>query len=387
MAKCNDDIHIALLLNREYVYGRKIMQGIMSYVRPFHTWKISMGRLTVRDVRKIVSLKPDGIIAEVFSPQVAKILEASGIPYIDVSDVVDGLSAPKVCVDNLKVGQLAAEHFVGRGYIYYAYLGGKNRFAKLRETGFAETLKKYGRTYSRFTKKLNLDFYGSNVLGESPVDFYRWLESLPKPVAIFACNDAFALIINEACRHLNIQVPDSVVILGVDNDDQFCQLETPAISSVELPLFQIGIEAIAMLDGVISGTKGKEVSKLLSPLGIVLRQSSDFAVFGDETLSEAMRYIREHVDTPMTVEDVCEALCVSRRLLEKSMKKHLDHSPLTEIHRVHIERAKDLLLNSNLTLPQIAASSGFRSPERMSVLFKRFTGITPSKFRKYFTKK
>lgn len=51
------NIHIALLLNRESVYGRGVMQGVMSYVRPSRTWKVSIGRLSLKDVNKIVSLK------------------------------------------------------------------------------------------------------------------------------------------------------------------------------------------------------------------------------------------------------------------------------------------------------------------------------------------
>ena len=383
----NKNIHIALLLNRESVYGRRVMQGVMSYVRPSLTWKVSIGRLSFKDVHKIVSLKPDGIIAEVFSPRAAEILDDSGIPYVDVSDVVKQCSGTLVCADNSKIGQIAAEHFLERGFTNFAYFGGKkNHFAKLRESGFAKTLHDRGLNYSVFTKRLNLDFYGSNVIGESSEPFHQWLETLPKPVAIFACNDAFALIANETCRQLGHHVPDEVAILGVDNDEQFCQLETPAISSVELPLRQIGHEAVSVLEDLMNGTTLQSQSKLFAPTGVVLRQSSDIVAFEDETLSEAIKYIREHADTPMTVEGVCDELCISRRLLEKSIKKQIGHSPLAEIHRAHVERAKDFLINSRMTLPKIAYASGFRSPERMSVIFKRLTGTTPSKYRRTLSK-
>ena len=382
-----ENFHIALLLNRESVYGRKVMQGVMSYVRPMRKWKISIGRLSLKDINKIISVKPDGIISEVFSPSVAKVLDDSGIPYIDVSQVVDNKSATMVCSDNKKVGQMAAEHFLERGFTNFAYIGGKTAyFAKLREAGFAEVLHKCGQNYSTFTKKLNLNFYGSNVLGESSKSLHHWLKSLPKPVAIFACNDAFALIINETCRQLDIHVPDKVAILGVDNDEQFCQLETPAISSIELPLREIGFRAACILENLMNKNSRQSKSELIPPVEIVLRQSSDIIAFQDETLSEAMRYIREHADTPLMVEDVCDSLCISRRLLEKSMKKQIGHSPLTEIHRVHVERAKTLLLNSRMQLPEIAIASGFRSPERMSVIFKRLTGTTPSKYRRSFAR-
>ena len=381
------NIHIALLLNRESVYGRGVMQGVMSYVRPSRTWKVSIGRLSLKDVNKLVSLKPNGIIAEVFNPKVAKILDDSGISYVDVSDVVERCSGPLVCADNSKIGQIAAEHFLERGFTNFAYFGGKKtHFTKLREAGFSKVLRDRGQSYSVFSKRMSLDFYGSNVIGESSEAFHQWLKELPKPVAIFACNDAFALIINETCRQLGLHVPDKVAILGVDNDEQFCQLESPAISSVELPLRQIGFEATCVLEEMMSGKTSQPKPKLLAPVEIVLRQSSDIVAFEDETLLEAMRYIREHADVPMSVDGVCGELCISRRLLEKSMKKQIGHSPLTEIHRVHIERAKTLLLNSRMQIPQIAIASGFRGPERMSVIFKKLTGTTPSKYRRTFSK-
>ena len=384
----HEHLHIGLLLNRESVYGRGIMRGFMANVRPSRKWKISIGRLSIHDANKLISLKPDGIIAEVSSPRVAALLDASGIPYIDIAEVVKNISVPRVYSDNHKVGQMAAEHFMERGFTNFAYFGGKTAyFSQLREVGFANVLHEHGRDYSRFMKTIKLDFYGSNILGESSESFHKWLMSLPKPVAIFTCNDAYALIVNETCRELGIHVPDKVAILGVDNDEQFCQLETPAISSIELPLWQIGSVTAELIEELATGRQHDPILKRLAPIGIVQRQSTDIVAFDNELLAEAVRYIREHADQPMTVEGVCDALCISRRLLEKNMRNIMGHSPLMEINRVHIERTKELLLNSNLTLPQIATASGFNSPERMSVLFKKFTGTTPSRYRKLFSKK
>ncbi len=381
-----ENCHIILLLNRESAYGREVMRGVMSYIRPTRTWKVSIGRLDMRNAQKLISLKPDGIIAEVFSLHLEKILNESSIPYLDVSESVSTITDRKVCADNRKIGQLAAKHFLERGFTNFAYFGGKNiHFAKLREVGFAETLHECGLNYSVFRKRLRLDFYGSNVLGEISTRFYQWLRSLPKPAAIFTCNDAYALIVNESCRQLGFHVPDDIAILGVDNDEQFCQLEAPALSSIELPARQIGLEAAAMLDDLIHDKPLSRSPKIIPPLGIVLRQSTDIVAIEDNKLAAAIKFIREHADSPITVNDICKALYISRRSLETSMKKQLGHTPLAEINRNHIERAKTLLLNTDMQMPNIASSSGFNSPERMSVVFKKLAGITPSQYRKRFS--
>lgn len=379
--------HIVLLLGLKSIYGRGILRGVMSYVRPSRNWKVSVGQLSLKDANRAVAAKPDGIIAEIFNSRVAKILDKSGIPCVDVSNIVSNTVAQKVCADNEKIGQLAAEHFLERGFTNFAYIGIKRtRFSKLREVGFAKVLHGCGQDYSVFFRKLDSDFFESNTLGKTPELLLQWLISLSKPVAIFACNDAVALIVNEACRQLDFHVPDEVGVLGVDNDEQFCELETPTISSIKMPLIEIGFEATRLLEDIMNGMPQQSCSKTMPPLEVILRQSSDFVVFEDEKLLEAMQYIKEHVDKPISVEEVCDALAISRRWLEKKIKKQMGHSPLDEIRRVHIERAKTLLLNSKMSLPEIAIASGFRSPERMSVIFKRLTGITPSKYRKTFSR-
>ncbi|MEN8128480.1 MAG: DNA-binding transcriptional regulator [Planctomycetota bacterium] len=380
------NLHIALLVNRESVYGQGIIRGVMSYVRPSKTWKVSIGRLSLKDIHKMVALKPDGMIAEVFSPRAAGILTDAGIPCIDVANVVGSSAIPKVCADSREVGRLAAAHFLERGFSNFAYIGGKTaNFAKLRQCGFAERLREHGHECAVFFKKLDLDFYGSNVLGEGSKPLHQWLLSLSKPVAVFACNDAFALIVNETCRQLGLHVPHQVAILGVDNDEQYCQLETPATSSVVLPLRQIGFEGVRALEKLIHGTPHPPRLKALPPVEIILRESTNTIAFKNEKLSEAIQFIRDNAHRPISVDEVCRALYLSRRWLENNMKNQIGHSPLTEIHRVHVERAKTLLTHGGMTLPEIAMASGFRSPERMSILFKKLTGVSPSKYRKAFS--
>ena len=379
----SNNLHIALLLNRESVYGRGVIQGVMAFARPSRTWKVSIGRLDLKNLHKVIALQPDGIIAEVFTPHAVDLLKASGIPFVDVSNIVDDPNLHTVCSDNLCVGQIAAEHFQERGFAHFAYFGGTSaHFAQQREVGFQSTLEKCGQTCSILRKKLKLDFYGSNVLGESSDRIGTWLESLPKPVALFACNDAFALILNESCQQLGLSVPDEVAILGVDNDEQFCQLETPTLSSIELPTQQIGFEAAKVLEQVIHQKNQSPQTLRIPPISIQQRQSTDIIAMEDQQLAEALRYIRENADKPITVEDICERLCMSRRSLETRIKKQLGHSPLTEIHRVHIQKAKTLLMNTDMQISAIARASGFNSPESMSVIFKKYTGHTPTNYRK-----
>jgi len=72
---------------------------------------------------------------------------------------------------------------------------------------------------------------------------------------------------------------------------------------------------------------------------------------------------------------------VPRRVLERRMHEWLGRSPHEEITRVQIQRVKGLLLDTELTLEQIAERSGFRDAQYLSVVFKRKVGMPPSEFR------
>jgi len=59
----------------------------------------------------------------------------------------------------------------------------------------------------------------------------------------------------------------------------------------------------------------------------------------------------------------------------------LDRSPAQEIRRVHLERARRLLAETDLSIPAVAAGSGFNSPEHFARTFKAQLGHTPLKYR------
>jgi LacI family transcriptional regulator len=106
----------------------------------------------------------------------------------------------------------------------------------------------------------------------------------------------------------------------------------------------------------------------------------------DWAVASAARYMRELASQGCQVNDVLEKVHMSRAALEKRFRKHLNRSPKQEIRRIRLERIKELLVETDLTLERIAELSGFEHPEYMSVLFKRETGQTPGRYRNQFKK-
>jgi LacI family transcriptional regulator len=98
-------------------------------------------------------------------------------------------------------------------------------------------------------------------------------------------------------------------------------------------------------------------------------------------VTHAIQFIREHACDSIQVEDVLRVVPLSRKVLEMRFKSLLNHTLHDEIVRVRIARAKQLLTDTDFTLADIAARTGFQHPEYFSVAFKRETNSTPGRYR------
>jgi len=101
----------------------------------------------------------------------------------------------------------------------------------------------------------------------------------------------------------------------------------------------------------------------------------------DADVAYALRFIRENACRGINVSDVLSQVPLSRRALESRFRKTTGRTPHEEITRLRINRVKQLLCETNLTLTEIAARTGFRHDEYLSVAFKKIVGVPPSKFR------
>ncbi len=68
--------------------------------------------------------------------------------------------------------------------------------------------------------------------------------------------------------------------------------------------------------------------------------------------------------------------------LEKKFRQHLGRSPQTEIRRVQVLNIRQQLTETDRPLKHIAELTGFDYMEYMSVVFKRWTGLTPGAYRR-----
>ena len=374
---------IALLLDRGLSFVRGVIQGIRIYSADKPNWVLRDGPPRLNLVSHVRDWKPHGIIAGLVLKRVAQELTRMSTPLVDTAYTLPNLKVPTVDVDHRAVGRLAAEYFLERKFDHFGFFGSESAaYSRIRESAFRQRLTEAGYAVSsRYTEYL-ADLTTPALWKKSAGKTRRWLRQLAKPAAIFCCEDAPARNLADVCGQIGLKVPEDIALLGCGNDELDCHLSQPALSSISVPSGRIGYEAAALLDRLMSGEAPPQEPLLLPPLHVVTRHSTDIMAIEDPTVQAALEYIRRHAWEDMSVANLAHDIAVGRRLLERRFRSILGRSVLEEIHRVRVERAKELLTDTHLHISVVAAQSGFPSARRLDVVFTKLTGLSPTAYRR-----
>lgn len=371
---------MAILVDTSLSWGRDIIQGALRQARVREGWIIEVGnplRGEWRDVLRGV----DGVIARVSDGEMSRMLKRSGLPVVNVSAmVVPGADFHRVATDVEAAGRLAAEYFLERGFLHFGYvsLTASDYIARQRRA-FVRAIRSAGSA----CVELEIDSPSGNA---GRLDAVRgkaldgWLRTLPKPAAILVWSGGSQIV--EGCRRVGIPVPEEVAVLSGTNDSLLCEVSGIPISAIEQPCERIGGEAVRLLEKLMLGKPVPKTPLWLPPGGVVTRRSTDTLAVNDGALVAALRYIRESGGRPVQVGDVARAAGVSRRVLERRFAMHLQATPADHLRRAHLERAKLLLAETDLPMPEVAEAAGFGSPEYMAQTFRSRLKISPLRYRR-----
>ena len=98
--------------------------------------------------------------------------------------------------------------------------------------------------------------------------------------------------------------------------------------------------------------------------------------------SKATAFILEHYTEPtLSVRDIAMQLDISEVHLRRLFKSSANTSPIKYINFLRLEKAKNMLISSNLSIKEISNSVGFDDQFYFSKLFKKETGLSPTEFR------
>jgi LacI family transcriptional regulator len=369
-------------------YAKRVVDGILRY-------QAEVGECVVRDFRydaKLLNIdpqwftrqrpweswQPDGLVVHTHNdPRMYEWIGAGGLPVVNTTSCPTPFCAVHISFDG--IARLAIEHFQQRGFSKFAYIafeGFDQRCVafeqRLKAAGFPLTAIDYGNYPS------NLDEDVDRILAsDSRLD--DLLRNARQPLAILANNDAVGRGVCAAAKKLGINVPRDVAVLGINNLSA-CRTFDPPLSSIDTPGDQVGFRAMQMLVDKINGRPIPDRVQI-EPRTIHTRDSTTQMSARRPDVMQANRIMSDRACEGLTVDKMIEELAVSRSTLYRECLNLLGRTPAEEISRIRLERAKEMLADSQTAITEIAGVVGYSRSSSFTDFFKTQTGMTPRAYR------
>ncbi|MDO5566927.1 MAG: DNA-binding transcriptional regulator [Planctomycetia bacterium] len=387
MSETRNKRRVAVLMESTRAYSRAVIRGIGQYNRQRGQWVIEYTPRGQSDPPPVwlKHWEGDGILARINDARLLDAIRDKGLPTIDLRRILENPDIPQFGPNDRMIAQLLFDHFRQRGFYSFAFLGYRDTIhlpmMHRRLQAVQELVQEAGMPLSvlKVGTNQNRDRFDAAVL----LRLRMWLEQLPSQTAIIACNDDMAFYVLRECRQAGIAVPEQLAVAGIGNDECFCSLCNPTLTSVDLNAETVGFEAAATLEKMMDDSQYRpDQFALIPPRGIVTRQSTDVIATADERVARAVCFIREQASTGITPRDVLRHVRLSRVALENRFKQTLGRTIHQEIIRVRIDRVRELLTTSELSFKEIAHETGFAYAEYMMRVFRNETGQTLKNYRR-----
>ena len=380
-------IKIILLSDFAEEYYKNILKGITRYSKDHGPWTFCKMPTYYRETIGIDGILKwakewgaDGIIGQFYNDEEVEKFTKANIPVIAQDFKERFTDIPNITGDYKETGRLGANYFLKKGFKNFAFYGfGNIVWSRERAEGFEERVQEAGFNVHYYEHKdptaAELWYYKPSALSE-------WLKSLPKPIALMTCDDNQGHHIAEAAKHAGIRIPDEVAVLGVDNDEMICELSDPPLSSIELDAEKGGYEAARLMEQMIEEKTCTGPNIIIKPTQVVSRSSTDIFACKDKYIVSALKYIHGNLDKNLKVDQVLKEVPLSRRSLEKRFMLTTGYPVYEYIYNQRIEKFTQKLLETDLTIFEIALDLGLTDSKNIARQFKQVKGLTPMEYRK-----
>ena len=374
-------IRVILLIDCASEFDRKLLRGVMKYSREHGPWLFYRMPSDFRwgqDREEWVlewarKWKADAIIGR-WDEDKVNLLSRLNIPIVlqnnrSRSNVYSNLTG-----DYINTGRMAARYFRKKLFMNFAFFGIRNIiWSEERCAGFQDEVE---REKGRFFA------YKADPSGPSEREAVTaWLNSLPKPVGLFCCDDAHALFITETCMMSGIRIPEEISLLGVDNDELLCGISDPPISSIELDVEHGGYQTCKFLHRRLLNGGGAPFNVVINPIRIIQRHSSQRYNTSDPYVERLVGFIDDNYFRDIDMQTLVQSVPLSRRSIEMRFRKETGTSIYQYLMTSRVEHFAHLLATTNLPVMDIACQVGFKDCSNIARIFKKYKGCSPLEFR------
>lgn len=381
-------IRLILLTDFTEAFAHNLLRGILEYSKGREPWVVCRMPPSYKQANGIPGVlewakkwEVDAIIAQFDDTDEVELFRQNGIIAL-AQDFKSRFSViPNITSRYKQTGQMAADFFLQKGFRNFAFYGYKDVvWFEERCMGFRDRIveKGFGDCFFEYQKQSleNLWYYESEPVA-------NWIKSLPRPVALMACDDTQGNKIMELCRVLGIKIPEEVAVLGVDNDEIICGLSDPPLSSVNLNIVKGGYEAARLIERLLRDKDAISEDVVIQPVTIVNRLSTDIYATDNPVILTALKYIHQNLVNKISVEDIVRQVPLSRRLLEIRFKQVTGQPIYQYISNLRMERFAQLLLANTEPVADLAVQVGLADAKNLARQFKEWKGCTPVEYRKW----
>ena len=275
-------------------------------------------------------------------------------------------------------GAYAANFFINQNFRNYAFIGMKDIIWSIsRYEGYSEQINAVRKTP---TFRFDVEDFKNEIDTIS-----QWLHSLPKPVAMLACNDFMARQVTEICQMEGIRIPEDISLLGVDNDEFMCNISSPTLSSIKLNFEKHGYEIAKTLFKMIQEKNTWPARIPVEAIDVVERMSTRRKIISDPYIRDIVDFISRNYTQEIDIGKLTSFIPLSRRAIEMKFKKEMyPHSISSYIMKLRLDHFCHLLETSELPIRTAADRSGFIDSSNFSTIFKKYKGMTPTEYKKKF---
>lgn len=375
--KTKPEFRVILVIDLSLQSGREHLDGFYRHADSRTNWVVrlvpSVEDSSEHMVKSIIGKGIDGaVVKSDCSPSIADAIFATGVPVVAIDRPRHSMyhtADSYILNDNRSFGREAAK--------YFDTLGRFAAYGFVPDPDGREWSKTRGKAFMAAVSHRHRDAKVSELRG----DVSEWIASLPKPLAVFAAFDRCATAVFDACHELRLSVPNSVAVLGVDDDPLICEHTRPKLSSIRPNTVMQGFMAAKELDRILSGKGAKRKAIVCTHLGISERDSTTPIPPGARIVQEANSYLAKHALEPICVADVVAHTGVSARLANLRYSEATGHSIQEELVSIRLSEAKRLLSRTSWPMTRIATRCGFKSQAVLAHLFTAHFGISMSAWR------
>jgi len=379
-------IRVLLITDFTESFSHKLLAGLVDYSRRKEQWIVRRmppsykAKIGIPGVIRVAKeWEVDAVIAQFEPTDEVGLFAESGIVAIAQDYKKKFSTIPNITGDYLTTGRMAARFFIDRGFRNFGFFGFNDVcWSDERCDGFRREVEAAGFGGSFYAYRMQeIDmvwYYQQNRLRE-------WLQSLPKPIAIMACDDNQGSNLIEVCHGAGIRIPSEVSVMGVDNDESLCSLGSTTLTSIQMGIERGGWESAALVERLVADPSALVEDVVLKPVKIVERMSTAAFASQDQQILKALLFIHQNVRKKISVRDVMTEAALSRRLLERRFKDVTGKTLYEYITDQKLKCFAELLQDTDEQVVNIALSMGENDTKSIARRFKQRYGCTPVEWR------